>query len=310
MNFTTTDLSKLIGISVKDLTRMAQQNLIPHYKTKSGFIRFTVQDIYDLSPTCLEDKFEIGSTYIRPRKILSVSYTLNGGGMEHYKRNAKESLHISSGLDFINAGVLSRMIDLMAVHDNQGVPVEPPSYIAGLLGCGERKWTQTLKPALIGAHKIKIVKRGGVKVYVWHDIELMEGPRALVQGVEEVTGFNSDLVYGGPEFIVEPDPVPVINIVPIETPTAPQPDPVSPQELIPQPSAYEILKRAGIDVDNHPRGEFYWARAEHNEIINEWLKTVPLSEIVVRIDKARIAGQLQDHQNSMGDFDEIVMGQV
>ena len=79
---------------------------------------------------------------------------------------------------------------------------------------------------------------------------------------------------------------------------------------VPMPSAFDVLERAGIDVESHPRGPLDWARAEHTVLLEEWCKKVPLNEIVVRLDKARIAGTLPTNPNGMLAFERIALGEV
>lgn len=436
MIFFPKEAAQLLGISVKNLHEMADDNLIPHYRTAKGWLRFNSAHISELSPTLSKSLLGVNSAlspmlshglttdltkqltmeltskittelnYVRPSRIITAKYK-KGEKMFNYNRNAQEALNLGSGLPWEIKGLLSILIDIMAIHDNNGIPCDPPIYICGMLSIGQRKWTTVVLPALINAHKIKRVKRGGIEVYVWHDHNLMVGPRALVQEMlmpempydrtqpygsvhnptieDELTRFpftemandnDGKGIYtktgDGPK-VYDPPPAPGLALVPRvdvapdihhnpllqdlvdrgmvkDETTVPEKEPEEViaealdivaelqeshpdlmgyeieidaggktveefeesvmKELIPMPTAYDVLGRAGIDVENHPRGEFFWSRVEHTDVLKEWLETVPLSEIVVRIDKARIAGRLSDHMNRMEDFTDIVMGTV
>ncbi len=85
------------------------------------------------------------------------------------------------------------------------------------------------------------------------------------------------------------------------------PAPVLADNIMPIPSAYELLERAGVDVKSHPKGKLFWHQTGHKDVIRRWLAVLPLSEIVVRIDKARIEGRLPAKANSLMAYESIVM---
>jgi len=336
--FTLKEAAKLLRLKYRDLKTMCDDGIVPHVRLSQGYIRFKSQHIEMLSPGLLGDKIEVSSGYIRPKRLISPIYTSTdrGFGMDKYTRNARNALNLGSGLPWEARGVLSMMVDLMAIHDNEGIPCEPSSYIAGSMGLGQRKWTQGIEPILINARKIKRVRRGGIDVYVWYDGGYMHGDNAVIEPVRAAAPVHLDKfassvekrmrrdrlslnVSGMP--ITEDEAVPegeahfvhpdgrVDKIVTADvSPVSPPPAPAANPKRVLDVSAYDLLKSAGIDVDGHPRGVFFWARAEHTAKLREWMETVPLSEIAVRIDKARIAGQFNDHQNSMAAFEAAVMG--
>lgn len=280
-------------------------------------------------------KRAITRTYRRPKKLIIAKSTFTGVNVK-YLRNAKEAINLGSGLDLESRGALSILVDLMMIHEGQGIPANPPSYIAGMLGIGQRKWTQTIEPALLGAHKLRKTRRSGMDVYVWADPDLASGgARALGEVVDSaepahemprpvelrarlVPTHRKATAPPQPERqaalpIERPEPRPVMppaedtrHVVPLVT--SPMPPEQAAADLVPMPSAYDVLKRAGLSPDDHPRGEFYWLRSEHQATLRRWLAAVPLSEIVVRLDKARLAGRLPKEQpNSLDAFEAIVM---
>jgi len=118
--------------------------------------------------------------------------------MHKYIRDAKEALNIGAGLSGEIRGVLSLLVDLMVIHNNEGIPCEPPSYCAGMIGQGEKKWTHTFMPALVEAHKIRRVNKNGIDVWVWHDKNLMAGgPRAII---DRATGVDNADVGKGDDY--------------------------------------------------------------------------------------------------------------
>jgi hypothetical protein len=264
-----------------------------------------------------------------------------------YQRNAKTALAMGAGLTHEYRGILSMLIDLMALHDNGGIPADT-AYIAGNLNIGSRKWNQSVLPTLLNAQKIKKVKRGGIDVYIWAHPEWATGPKRVIQmeteaassgdkaevgknhyptppppailNSNEVLGFREDIaeevreVTGIRRGVTDNDPSEFYNLKPAppaEIVAPPPPDPApkpEPQpDIAPAVSAMDVLERAGIDVSNHPRGDLFWARVEHNVTLEKWLETIPLNEIVARLARAQQQGLIDDHVNSLASYDQYVL---
>lgn len=264
--------------------------------------------------------------------------------MQSYVRDVSQCLGFCKGFQGDVSGALALLIDLMALHADEegGVPCEPKSYICGMIGIGERKWTQTIEKTLVKAGRIKQVTKRGIKVWVFPD-DQMRGPKALFRPAPMAAGERlpmpvGDRFYRQPEAqpfdaLGSPLPTgPVTETNPVNEITDPAPKPIEPtppaiEEIappkmpmpaviedttpaveVPVHSAYEVLKQAGVDVESHERGELFWYRSEHAEVLNRWLETVPVNEIVVRIDKARIAGNLPNSPNGLLAYENIVLG--
>lgn len=309
--------------------------------------------------------------------------------MESYVRDSRACIAFTRGFDKPDVSLaLLMMVDFMALHfeESGGIPCSPPAYLSGLLGMTQRKWTQSIEPALVGAKRIRQVTRSGIKVWVFAD-EYMTGPKALfkplssieqdwrVRFMDDITreaevkaasgksvadlrakardGLRNTLAHmhgssrphgdtelerealGLPDVPCvastdEPDdtvvafsttineelkgrdlyPTPPPKVEDIAPPKMPFPkiEDTTPVPETPSHSAYEILKQAGVAVDDHARGPLFWHRHEHNATLIEWIKLVPVNEIVVRLDKARLAGTLPEQPNSLLAFEAIVMG--
>lgn len=272
-----------------------------------------------------------------------------------YIRDAKLALAIGAGLSFREKGAMSMLVDLMALHENQGIPIQPPSYIAGMLGLGQREWSQTIEPNLVRAQKIKRARRGGIEVYVFADhaaaevispLEVAAVDARLEVKDRSVTPSDTALMrslrtQAPAEMIgmvmVPPATGPVMIPAGSEPPKVLQTEDGTPvpggriptdreivveftedaaivseadlkpkTEIVPAVSALEVLERAGLPVYDHPKGEFFWARSEHTEVLNRWCQTVPLNEIVARIARAVQEGRVDKHPNGMSAFAEFV----
>lgn len=363
---TITNAAILLQVDIRKLKKLAETGEVYGEKNSKGFWRFCFEDLAAYKPALHIHKSRLTSVYVRPKRLVFVRLNHAKGYVVLYLRNAKEVLNLCAGLDAELSGILSRMIDVLATHDNQGIPVEPPSYAPGILGVGQRKWTQTYLPKLLGTRKIKRVKRHGIEVYVLADPELMEGPRAVVRLVtdeqlaaidrilNDKSGWKQHFWPDSPP-IIQRDPRPEVRIgrmpdeesnvapvddelretvdamirdkiwdrsndpvdmKPVEPPAEPKPvkaklisdELVAVQpELVPKPVVYDVLKQAGIDVDGHPSGEFFWYRQEHQEVLDKWLRTVPVNEVVARISRAVQAGRFQDHANNLEIFTDTVL---
>jgi|GEM_PF-3753076 len=86
--------------------------------------------------------------------------------------------------------------------------------------------------------------------------------------------------------------------------------PVEKPATTPTHTAYDVLKQAGVDVDNHERGQFYWLRQDHNIILQAWLEKMPVNKIVDRIARAKHEDRLPKIANSLAAFEDIVFGEV
>ncbi len=49
--FTTREVSKVLGISEKDVIELASKNIIPHFKVAGEFLRFKREDMIGIKPT-------------------------------------------------------------------------------------------------------------------------------------------------------------------------------------------------------------------------------------------------------------------
>lgn len=351
-------------MSAQKLKKMVEEGLIEARTTPTGNLRFSRQALSVINPRLLSDKTAINQRYLRPKRLITPVYLksrqnkVKGNLMETYLRDARGSIGFCKGFQGDVAGTLNLMIDLMALHyEDGGIPAEPVTYIAGALGLAStRKWVQTIEPVLVASGRIKKVSRNGIKVWVFPE-DMMSGPKALFRPLlpnpgplvhaqdpgnvdarslawDEIGGdireplLESELapnpgrIMPVPETYAEalkreaqPHGPTEIAIDAADTPDRPMPRPAPPPVTdnptpvadIPPRSAYEVLKQAGIDVDEHERGLAFWHRIEHGEILSRWLETVPLNEIVVRLDKARIAGILPSYPNGLLAYEDIVL---
>ena len=213
------------------------------------------------------------------------------------------------------------MIDLMFIHSQRegGIPAEPPSYLAGMVGVHQKLMSQTIIPTLIKAGRVKRATRNGIKIYVFPD-DMMRGPKALFRPIDHIASQEVNVL----DEVLAKEAPPSLSIdaaqsrqqdpVATDHPFTPSPPPdiaiedTTPVPDVPSHSAYQILKQAGVDVDNHERGEFFWHRTEHNEVLSRWMQEVSTNEIVILIDKARIANKLPSNPNSLLAYESIVLG--
>lgn len=101
-----------------------------------------------------------------------------------YLRNGDSALRYCRGLPIETAGILSMIIDIMAMHSQSaGIPCEPKAYIAGLIGVGTRKWTQTIEPTLINAKRIVKVEHDGIMVYQINEKYAQDGVGTIFTSV-------------------------------------------------------------------------------------------------------------------------------
>lgn len=345
-----TDLARITGIPMRKLKEMSDAGEIPgcEVKVDRGYHRYLydLSSIRALSPHLLDGKTEVivgyldnskATTYRLPRRIIQAivpEIYRRKDVRVIYMRDAKAALSIGAGLGIREKGAMSILIDLMALHEGQGIPAEPPSYIAGMLGVGQRQWTQGIMPKLIGAQKIKRVRRGGIEVFVWHDDRFVDGPEPIIRTVDDegrsftVDNIKDEMPEGAGEEVAalkpaeqmagqgddqdprggagtagatvrpstEPRETPVEAVAPPET------------ETIPAVSALEVLQRAGVSVYDHPEGEFFWARSEHTDTLNKWLEVVDLNQVVDRIARAIQDGRAPTHPRMMADFEPFVLG--
>jgi len=92
---------------------------------------------------------------------------------------------------------------------------------------------------------------------------------------------------------------------------ATKPAPVDPiEEMVPKPSAMEVLEQAGIDVGSHPSGPLFWARTEHESVLAEWLEHAELGKIIKRLHDANANGQLPENVNSLRHYTSIAAPEV
>lgn len=75
-----------------------------------------------------------------------------------YKRYPADFLHGTSMLSCEQKGAYSVALDLM--YERNGPIPDDPRWLARMCGCSVRKWTQTLRPALIEAGKLRIQPDG------------------------------------------------------------------------------------------------------------------------------------------------------
>ena len=396
-----TKAAKLLGREQKTVKKMVEDGILSARKTKEGSLRFSTEEIAAALPSISEHISMLSGGYVRPKRIIGIkrrNFHIKGKNMEIYTRNAHRALSFGQGFKPEVRLVLSALIDLMAMHqDKGGIPATPDSYVAGMLGLGQRKWTQTVLPVLIDAKRLKRVKIQGIYVYrfddrympggqsaifelngnIWDlipkkrmdDVQfreqfLQDAPRVTVQEAARAEAkLNSADAYPGPKRdlptastlhrdvtasataiekvrqemiddglidLAPPPQEPENNagkpiseakttpVVPtdakdrIDLVAPPQESATNPglYEITPAPSAYTILHRAGIDVDDHHAGQLFWLRTEHQEIVDRWIKTKPVGAIVEAIDRARIAGKLPSRPNSLLAFEDIVMGEV
>jgi hypothetical protein len=382
---------KLTGKSEKVLRKMVADGQLNATRTPQGHLRFTAQSLKEINPALSFDKSELSlgitGRYVRPKRLITTNH-LKGELMESYVRDSSAVIAFCRGFEKEGVSLaLMMMVDLMAQHSDStgGIPCQPLGYLPGLLGMTQRKWTQTIEPALVQAKKIRTVTKNGIKVWVFAD-EYMSGPRALFKpvptakwehkfpdammdgapasptmqelrakgrerlqathermnrearphgateverealGLPDVPFRTSPMVPEGTMVALDSSMEEVARVTGINTDPKPywetsqdkpeqlQPVPqkvedTTPVQPVPSHSAYEVLKQAGIDVDGHPRGEFFWLRSDHHEQLNKWLETVPLNEIVARLDKARVTGRLPDVANTLVAYDSIVMGE-
>jgi hypothetical protein len=326
------DAAKLIGKTAKTLRKMVEDGQIKAQTTPSGQLRFSREDLTPFNQGLSSVKSELSQKYVRPKRLISPSYREKqdkGDLMQSYIRDVSQCLGFCKGFQGDTSGALALLIDLMALHADEegGVPCEPKSYICGMIGIGERKWTQTIEKTLVKAGRIKQITRKGIKVWVFPD-DQMRGPKALFKPIgvqtwvapskQEDVQFRDMHLQQWPDAQSQSDPVPKpIKPTPppaieeIAPPSMPMPaviEDTTPIPDVPSHSAYEVLKQAGVDVEGHERGELFWYRSEHAEVLNRWLETVPVNEIVVRIDKARIAGNLPKSPNGLLAYENIVLG--
>lgn len=412
-----TDLSRITGVPMGEIKAMSEAGAIPceAHGSDPENLRYS----YDLSAiSAICPKYLDGSSlviaryldgsspvsYRRPRKIpqAKIPNLYNRKVVRvKYIRDAKAALAIGAGMEFREKAALSVLIDLMALHENQGIPAQPPSYIAGMLGVGQRTWTEGIMPKLLAAKKIRHTRRDGIEVFMWGDQEVAGRVSFLIEHDPSVTGIApvdlGPLVRadrrssaGGVTISIrgEPSSGPPAEMFAMGyAPQAPKPlqtedgtpvlagqiptdreieaeitedaaivaaadlkpevlspreaaaeriermadprttmgvDPDEPQgefwrvdrsgadlkpevEPVPAVSALEVLRQAGLPVYDHPRGEFFWARTEHTEVLNRWLQTVPLSEVVARIARAWRDGEISPHPNGMAAFEGVVI---
>ena len=125
--------------------------------------------------------------YIRPKRlptgklIAPHQQPTKATIMDKYTRDGRAALAFTKGFPPDVAGALNMMIDLMALHhDDQGIPADPETYVVGMLGLtSSRKWTAVIEPALLGAKRLRKVKRDGIMVYRFPDEFMPGGARAL-----------------------------------------------------------------------------------------------------------------------------------
>lgn len=336
---------------------MVDDQVIQARMTPNGHYRFSRAELIKVNPALDNINPKLNRTYLRPKRLITSIYrqTEDKGDLSMiYLRDSAACLAFCKGFQGVTAGALSLMIDVMAQHkDQKGIPAVPASYIAGLLGIGQRKWSQTVEPELMAAGRIKIVKRGGIDVYVFPD-KFMVGDHALFrfdqkdavpQWVEAVEAgpqtvradmnfktkgpdsFESDLTIveaedapdgqyiklgddGGLELVdtSSGEIVSTAKILDQEEGEA-LPHPVEPDEpRMPERSAYEVLKQAGVPVDDHERGELFWHRVEHGEVLAKWLRDgLTINQVVDRIARSVQAGHLPEPLNSMIALEHIVL---
>lgn len=336
------DAAKLTGKSATKLKKMAEESLIPHHRAPSGRMKFSMQSLIQINPALSSTNsglsIALSEGYARPKRLVTISH-LKGKLMDSYLRDGTACIRFCRGFEKADVSfALMTMIDLMAAHyeDYQGIPSEPASYLSGLLGITQRKWTQSIEPTLVHSKRIRIATRAGIKVWVFPD-EKMTGSKALFKpapapiwperfphGLQPSTsGDEREWRHMHlAEFTPRLDKTRAEEHGSLAQALQPvAPSPVSQPEPEPEPApepepdktiytAYEVLKQAGVDVDNHDRGEFFWLRADHNEVLSRWLKTVPVNEIVARIDKARLNGKLPAKPNGLLAYESIVMGDL
>lgn len=244
-----------------------------------------------------------------------------------YSRDASIALNFGAGLPFETKAVLSILMDIMAIHGGRGIPCGQPNYIAGLVGVGQRRWTQRIEPALIGAQKIRKTMRNGIEVYVFcgpsgigqaerrdTDEEDPEPPRreSVAAPVARSPEPATKVQPRAPD-IQAASPPPVA--APISTPSRPAsraPIPAAPPtpNMVPAPNAYDLLKRAGVAVDDHPRGVFFWQRVDHAVILHGWLAKCPLDVVLDRLARAQQAGKMPKDANSLTAYESIALGEA
>lgn len=326
----------LLGVSGRAVTKLIRSGSLKCRWTGSGQPRFSLLDLAQIKPDLLPDNFRVISRYVRPKRLVTVPQSITKGRNMLYLRSARAALNIGAGLDLDARGALSILTDLMVIHENKGIPASPPSYIAGIIGVGQRKWTQSLEPVLVRAHKIKRVKRDGIDVYVWADDSMTSGPGAIARPAPQSTNSGARIDVPTPtppqpvelftdrsyrpmtdrqlrDRIIADTPAPPAPSAPMTKPTEPTeparkpPPPSLPEapDLIPMPTAMDVLKRAGYPTE-HERGDLYWLRVEHTEALREMTRTVPINEIVARIAAAVQDGTAPKSANSMAAFETIV----
>ena len=126
----------------------------------------------------------------------------------------------------------------------------------------------------------------------------------------------SAVVSAEPLAVVATAFVPVAMLLMASSPATviDDPAPVEADVPIPLPSAADIFRRSGVSdewIDGHVRGELFWSRSDHQEDIKRWISDgVPLSEIVVRIQRAWAEDKFPKDPNGMKAFDRFVLGEV
>lgn len=314
---------ELLGLTTLQSVRtFARSHGISVKKTQRiGNLWISFEELAQHRPEILKTSGAVFPIYERPKKVIKVALSPEHAKMEirlRYLRDAKAAINLGAGLPFEHRAALALLVDLMVLHDNQGIPAEPSSYIAGMLGLGQRKWAQAIAPVLVETGRIRKVKRKGIEVYVWGDLSIFDGDKAVAilqpeqdsppRGMDgmpakgeagrapldtQAPASPQQPAWGGPLHGSEE----------FAPPPSPPPTPEEKPEIVPAVTAIEILSSAGINVEDHPDGAFFWARREHSDVLDKWLEKLPASEISARLARALQQGQVTDqHPRNLDAF--------
>ena len=326
----TREAMELLGLTTLQSVRtFARSHGISVKKTQRiGNLWISFEELAQHRPEILKTSGAVFPIYERPKKVIKVALSPDHAKKEirlRYLRDAKAAINLGAGLPFEHRAALALLVDLMVLHENQGIPAEPSSYIAGMLGLGQRKWAQGIEPVLVESGRIRKVKRKGIEVYVWGDSSIFDGDKAvaILQPEQDSPprGMDGMPAKGGagraPLDTQAPAPSPNhMRNEKLEEPTwwgslhgseeappSPPPAPEPKPEVIPAVTAIEILSSAGINVEDHPDGAFFWARREHSDVLDQWLKKLPANEIAARLARAVQQGQVTDqHPRNLDAF--------
>lgn len=178
-NLNINEASDVTGVSKRNIRRAIDDGVLQCSQTPTGQLRFSLDDLEAISPGLVRRNATASRDFIRPQRIVTAHLNETKGKIVQYLRDPKEALALGAGLDLEARGALSLLIDLMMVHDQQGIPAYPPSYIAGMLGVGQVKWSKTLRKKLLATQKIKLTRRNGIDVYVLNGFEGVVGERSV-----------------------------------------------------------------------------------------------------------------------------------